>query len=96
MLEFLRKNDGGLGAEGMDPARVARSGARLIRSLFQGLLGSASNMQVETRLKRTLPVGKEGYVQVWDFEAISASPRKARQRIPNACQTRNQPTTTTL
>jgi len=56
MLGFLEEVGGGLGAEGMDPARVARSGARLIRSLFQGLLGSASNMQVETRLKRTLPV----------------------------------------
>ena len=56
MLGFLEEVGGGLGVEGMDPARVARSRARIIRSLFQGLLGSAASMQVETRLKRTIPV----------------------------------------
>jgi tetratricopeptide (TPR) repeat protein len=71
MLGFLEEVGAGRGTEGMDPARVVRSGARVIQSLFQGLLGSAANMQVETRLKRTIPVLRSA--QFFSLSAMVAS-----------------------
>lgn len=54
MLELL--GPGGLRSRGMEREQAARRMGASIRSLYQGLLGSAANMQVETKLKRIIPV----------------------------------------
>ncbi len=56
LLELLGHSGSGRGSQGTDSERVARRMGATIRALCQGLLGSAANMQVETRLKRAIPV----------------------------------------
>ncbi len=56
MIKLFEEQSGRRVAEGMDPTGVARSTAKIIQWLFTALLGSAANMQVETRLKRTIPM----------------------------------------
>ncbi len=56
MIKLFEERSGRLVAEGMAPMRVARSIAENTEWLLTALLGSAANMQVETRLNRTIPV----------------------------------------
>ena len=75
MLELL--GPGGLRSRGMEPEQAARKMGASIRSLCQGLLGSAANMQVETKLKRTIPVLR--YTQFFSLSAMAVANLDNRQ-----------------
>jgi FimV-like protein len=75
MLELL--GPGGLRSRGMEPEQAARKMGASIRSLCQALLGSAANMQVETKLKRTIPVLRS--TQFFSLSAMAVANLDNRQ-----------------